>query len=437
MLNTAKKEFVLISKRILQARVSSNQDTLIKHKNEIIEAYIKYVQISKSIYILEKSVENKQLLVQDLKYIARKFRDCLQKLNCKYNLSKNLYDLPDPASIFIIGIEINASNTSFASEIDNNLNQTYDQDDLEIIQQQVIMSTEMSSTDFLKLASSHINKTYTGDPLGLNSFIDSINLLISLATTNTLRTLLLAFIKTKIDGRAREFISETDNSVELIKTALITNIKPDNSKVVEGRMLSLRLNVTNQQDFATKADELAEALRRSLIIEGMSHTKANEITIDKTIELCRANARSDLVKSVLEASTFNQPKEVIAKLLIQTDKAKKEHQILSFKSNPRHQSQNKIGPKWHQNSTNRFNNRGNNSNHNNNNNNQNHSNFRYNNRNNQNGQRRQLNMQNNGGYRNRNFNSNNDRFIRLTTNSGNEERPAQTRLGGQNSDIDV
>lgn len=451
MLSEAKREFILISKRILQKRVSNNPDTLIKHKEEIIEAYIKYIQINKSAYNLETNNENKKSLAEDLNFVAKKFIDCLKKLNCKYNLSKNLFDLPDPASIFIIGIEINVENNSFNSDIytsdDSEDSQILNQEDLDITQQQIIMANEISSSDFLKMASSHINKTFTGDPLGLNSFIDSINLLNSLASTNALKTLLLSFIKTKIDGKAREYISETDTTIDLIKTALISNIKPDNSKVVEGRMLSLRLNVTNQQDFATKAEELAESLRRSLIVEGMSHTKANEITIDKTIELCRSNARSDLVKSVLEASTFSQPKEVVAKLLVQSDKAKKEHQILSFKGNPRHQNQNKNGPKWHQNNPNRPNyNRGNNNHNSNNNNNQNNSNFRYNNRNNQNGQRRQSfnnnghngqGGQNNNGYRNRNFNNNNDRFIRVTSNSGNEERPAQTRLGGQNNDTDA
>lgn len=436
MLNTAKKEFLLISKRILQKRVSNNSDTLIKNKNNIIEAYIKYVQISKSAYNLTKTEENKEILINDLNFIANKFIDCLNKLNCKYNFSKNPFEVPDPSNIFIIGIEISSPNNSFNSETDTSDDsidsQINSQEDLDITQQQSTMSTEISPTDFLKLASSHINKTYTGDPLGLNSFIDSINLLSSLATSNTLKALLLSFIKTKIDGKAREYISETDTTIENIKTTLKTNIKPDNSKVVEGRMLSLRLNITNHQDFATKAEELAESLRRSLVVEGMSHTKANEITIDKTIELCRSNARSDLVKSVLEASTFSQPKEVIAKLLVQSDKARKEHQILSFRSNPKHQNQNKNGPKGNSNNPNRVNNnRGNNNARNN----QNNSNFRYNNHNNQNNQRRQPsnnNGQNYSGNRNRNFNNNNDRFVRIASNSGNEERPAQTRLGGQN-----
>lgn len=348
-----------------------------------------------------------------------------------------MFDLPDPNSILIIGIEINPRAVPHLDTSDH-FEDTHEQHFPNNTNSNTeIMSTDITPNDFLKMASSHINKTFSGDPLCLNSFIDSIDLLHSLATTAALRTLLVSFLKTKIDGKAREFLTETDNTVDLIKTALRTNIKPDNSKVVEARMLSLRLTITNQQEFTTKAEELAESLRRSLVVEGMSHAKANEITIDKTIELCRANARSDLVKSVLEASTFTQPKEVIAKLLVQSDKAKKEHQILSFKTNPRQASHQKQSPKPNQNRFNRNNYRGNNPNSTNGFT-PNWNNTRQNNRNPPNGQRRQFTNytgQSNFNNRNRNGNQTNDRFIRVT-NSGNEERPAQMRLGAQNNETD-
>lgn len=55
-------------------------------------------------------------------------------------------------------------------------------------------------------------------------------------------------------------------------------IKPDSSKVVEGRMLALKLNKINSTDFAKETEKLAEALQRSLVIEGhwVSKTKRND-----------------------------------------------------------------------------------------------------------------------------------------------------------------
>lgn len=194
---------------------------------------------------------------------------------------------------------------------------------------------EINNVELLKMASATINRQYSGEPLGLTSFIDSVTLLESLATTPALKTFLLAFVKTKLDGRAREFITETDNTIEKLITTLRQNIKPDNSKVVEGRILALCFNPANSQDFGKQAEELAESFRRALVVEGIPSAKANEMAVEKTIEVCRTNTRLDLVKSILEASRFEQPKEVIAKLIIQVDKARHENQVLSFKRQDR------------------------------------------------------------------------------------------------------
>lgn len=192
-----------------------------------------------------------------------------------------------------------------------------------------------------------------------------------------------------------------------------------------GRILSLRLNPNNQSDFAEKAETLAESFRRSLVIEGISNEKAIEMSIERTIDLCRANARTDLVKSILEASTFATPKEVVAKLLVQTEKAKHEHQILSFtKTNAKGSSNQKKTSQNHQNSGNSNPNQNRNGNHRNGQNrasNQNQSNNRP-----QNGNNRAPNNRNNGSYQN---NGNGNRYVRVFTQSGNGQGPQALTMG--------
>lgn len=97
--------------------------------------------------------------------------------------------------------------------------------------------------------------------------------------------------------------------------------------------MALRSDKFNNQEFAKQAEKLAEELKRSLVIEGIALPKANEITTDKTIELCRANAKTDLVKSILASSTFENSKEVVAKYIIESANQKIEHQIFTFQSN--------------------------------------------------------------------------------------------------------
>lgn len=170
--------------------------------------------------------------------------------------------------------------------------------------------------------------SYSGDPLGLTAFIDGIEILEDFADTPALKNSLLKFLKSKLDGRAREFISNDVVSIRDFKSILRANIVPENSKVIEGRILSLRYAYSKQEDFASKAEQLADSLRRTLIIEGMTSAKANEISIEKTVELCRKSTTSDLVKAVLASGNFNSPKEVIAKLIVESDTHVKEQQIL-------------------------------------------------------------------------------------------------------------
>lgn len=363
-----KEKFVKVTKLILKQKLSKNEGKLNEYKNKIIKAYNDINKYCQENYT-KSTEEEKQIFLITTDYVERKFEQCLIELNCHFELSEEQFAFADPEFIILeykppldtednqessdseedsdtgneegsgpstshedlnteredtedSYYEVKESDTEIEEENDNRKsvevgiidtkspNQPRNIPDQEI-------KIEMEAPEFLKMTSSHINKTYSGDPLSLQSFIDSTQLLQSLATTPALKTFLVAFLKTKIDGRAREYILDTDNSVEAITARLQSNIKPDNSKVIEGRMLSLKLTNSTQDEFATKAENLAEALRRSLVIEGMSPAKATEISVDKTIELCRANVRSDLVKSVIEAAKFDTPKDVIAKTLTQ------------------------------------------------------------------------------------------------------------------------
>lgn len=416
-LKEQKDNFILITKRILKSDLSRVPQTLIQYKRDVITGYNIFIEYCQRIDQDTLSQQQKDNFIEELNTINKKFEECLIKLNCNYNLSAHLLDLADPNTIYIIDLEPTVVVEEQASppvspEIPHQ-------------EEQPIMA--LTNPEFLKIASSHINKVYSGDPLALTSFTDSIRLLESIATTDGLRTFLISFIKTKLDGRAREYITATHTTIDSIINALQSNIKPDNSKVLAGRILSLRLNLNNQADFAEKAETLAEAFRRSLVIEGISNDKAIEMSIEKTVDLCRANTRTDLVKSILEATAFATPKEVVAKMLVQTEKAKHEHQVLSFtKTNAKGSSNQKKLPQNQQNNGNSNSNSNRNTNPRNSqnrafNNNQNQSNNRS-----QNGNFRAPNNRNNGSFHN---NGNGNRYVRVFTQSGNGQGPQALTMG--------
>lgn len=399
--------------------VTADDDTLSSYRTILVNQYndiVDHINVKQP----RANAENKEIYGRNRIFCRKLLIQALDLLKCTYDIDLDLKS-------HIVLQDISEPNTGEIESIPNLANLFPEQ--VEQIQNNM---TDLSAPEFLKLVSSHINKPYTGDPLSLNSFIDSIRLLETLATTAALRTLFVTAIKTKIDGDAREYITNEHTTVNGIIEALQANCTPDASKVIEGRMLSLKLKMGEQQDFAEKTEKLAESLRRSLIVEGITHAKANEMAIDKTIEVCRANAKSDLVKSVLEAAKFQKPKEVVAKLLTQVDKARHEHQVLSFQraaARPQGHNRNNFrgrgrgyngyrGNRGYFNGNQNFNQRNNGQN-------------RYGqNNNNQNFRGRGGNSNYRGNRYNNNNNYRNNRNVRYFEDQGNGESPPPLRSGG-------
>lgn len=172
------------------------------------------------------------------------------------------------------------------------------------------------------------------------------------------------------------------------------------------------------QEFSEQAEKLAEALQRTLIIEGISQEKAKEMATERTIDLCRQSSKNDFVRSVIAATSFQTPKDVLAKFAVENSKEKTEKQILAFRSQNYRTNQNRQS-----NGRGRGNFNGNRQrNHHNNNNYQNNTNNGNNNFNSRNFRRgnrgNQSNYRGRGGYRNNynNYNNNdnnNDRYVRV------------------------
>lgn len=269
---------------------------------------------------------------------------------------------------------------------------------------------EDTPQNFLRLCAQNIPRSFSGDPLGLTSFVNSIKLLQTMAG-NTHGELLKQFVMTRLEGKPLEVVPDNPETVDKIIEALIKSIKPENSKIIAGRMTALRNDRIGMQDFSKKAEELAEALQRSLVVEGISQEKSKQLAIEKTIEMCRASAKSDLVKSVLAASTFEDPKEVVAKFVIENATETKEKQVLSFSSNRGRVNQRGRGRNFRAGYNNNFN-----------------RNFRPGNNNNPRRNFRNSQFMNNRGHRgNRNNNNANIRYAE------NAEAPAEERRGPPNT----
>lgn len=190
---------------------------------------------------------------------------------------------------------------------------------------------QISELNFYNLCARTFTETYAGDPLALRPFINKINMVHRMCQHEGHEAILKDSIMAHVKGLAADVLPADPESIEAIKKTLLEKIKPENSKVVKGKLMALKADRNNLIEYTKKAEQLAENLKRSLILENIPYENANKMVIDDTIELCRANTNSVLVKAGLIGYQFKDAKEVLAKYTVETRKDVEEKQILSFR----------------------------------------------------------------------------------------------------------
>lgn len=124
----------------------------------------------------------------------------------------------------------------------------------------------LSEDEFLAFAAKLVHKSYSGDPLGLQAFVNALKLLKRRAG-DTHKAALVEFVMTRLDGKALDEVSDEPEGVDVIIDSLKGGITPDSSDVIASRMLGLRLDRGNIPDFVKQTEELAEAMQRALVVE--------------------------------------------------------------------------------------------------------------------------------------------------------------------------
>lgn len=314
------QQFYKVKKRILQKRpLSANSNKINEYITLLIQNYnsiIEYTTIHLNTLSNTNELTSYLAKIRHCRIILIK---CFDKLQCKIKIPEevNLLECVD-RSVMI------DTDFKYSSEGKQNINSCNSSG------QGIEMATIEQKKHFITMCASIIRENYDGNPLTLQSFLDKINLIEDL-TEPTLQNTFLNFVKSKLDAKAREALPENISTINEIKIALRNGIKPESSKIVAGRIAALSVKDSNYVDFAKHAEELADALKRSLVIEGMTRDKAHEMAVEQTVSVCRLNAKSDLVKSILASSTFSDPREVIAKLVVEQANEAKEKQVLAIR----------------------------------------------------------------------------------------------------------
>lgn len=315
-------------------------------------ALVSYAELDYS----SKKKHTKEYIKSTLETNRVTIRKAYDKLNIRLTLPGNLL-----STIHLLPAtpKVDCSETASQTEILVNLTRDSQTDTIltQAIETQTVEQNKekmvQTKVDFFRMASAVIKDKFEGDPLKLDSFIADSEFIESM-TDDENKDTFLKFILTKIAGKARECLPEESGikSFTDIKQALKKDIKPDSSLVIEGKMSTLRLVKGNYTKFAEDTEKLAEAYRRSLIFEKFTREKAGELTIRKTKEICRRVAYSEVTKSVIEATHYDSPSEVIATLITQSDiarKEKKDHESYKKPAQPKKNDKNQTGQKYNRN----------------------------------------------------------------------------------------
>lgn len=430
--------------------LTSNVNKRIEYRECLVRTYNDLISSVTPQSLQELHGDEKiEILSQFTGYLT-KLKDCFKALSLKYNFEKGVFN------------KINIELIIESSELDDTISESdsedatpsqskqiqsqNEQDKLHAAQEQQIeqvdvlnnfqftehtMAQPQTPSDFIALAHRMINNKYAGDPLALDSFIDAIELLKDLCEDHN-KAIFLKFVMTRLEGLARESILTTPETVDAVVRQLRDGIKTESSKVIEGRILALRADRSSLMKFSEQAEKLAEQFKRSLCLEGFSREKAKEIAIEKTVEMCRKSSKNDTVKAVLAASSFSEPKEVIAKMIIEINNLKHDKPSTSYSHKFGNSNKNSGN---HNGNSNRGNGNGHHNNRNGQPNRNGHNNNRFNNNGQNNGNRSNYNSNNrfgnnNQGHRNNNSQnytrSGNDQNVRVI--SGNDEHPGNGGL---------
>lgn len=299
--------------------LTSNLELREEYRVELVKTYNELLTSLKA--VTDVSLEDKIDIQNRIVGHLAKLKEVFGILKLDYPFEKSIH-----ASIDIEKVTENPDNETSSDNENNSDNNKLDEQNLQDDQSEgsitstetVITDITMAQTpkDFIATASQMIGYRYDGHPLNLDSFLDAIDLLKEVCEANNL-VIFRKFVMTRLEGVAREAIVTEPQTVDDIVKQLKDGIKTESSKVIEGRILALRADKTSLTKFAEQAELLAEQFRRSLVVEGFSKEKAKELAIEKTVEMCRKSARSSSVISVLASREFKEPKEVVAKMIIE------------------------------------------------------------------------------------------------------------------------
>lgn len=177
-----------------------------------------------------------------------------------------------------------------------------------------------------------IVQPYNGSHDGLNTFIDSANLLKDIIEAANLPTA-IKFLRTRLTGKARLGLPDNFETID----DLIANVKSRCEVIVTPENILAKLKATRQKgdtdNFLNDVDSLCSQLHATYIVSGVPDDVAKKMATKAGVEALTAGVISQETKIILKAGNFTDVKQAIQKVAENTNSSTSNSQILNFHAN--------------------------------------------------------------------------------------------------------
>lgn len=324
-LSVEKEKFILVCKRILKKRLSTNTETLNTYKNDLIITYNSSIRYVKQKY--PNAIPSKIKTYDEyLEYLTVKVKACATKLKYSFLPPNEIFqEITNDNFVTKLDSDSNQDNSSDTenySEDDQNSNQNSNNSD------NPNNMTEEAQSKFINTYSKIIPE-FDGSAENFTRFTDACELLNE--NVGQFMPTAIRLVKTKLIGSARSYIT-TENTIEAILRVLKNNITGESSKVVSAKLMSLKQTNKTSNDYIKELESLTKSLKRSYLDEGLPPANAESLANDCAVKAIIYNTHDEKTKTIMQAADFKSLNEASTKFLtVSTERDNLKSQILFYK----------------------------------------------------------------------------------------------------------
>lgn len=212
------------------------------------------------------------------------------------------------------------------------------------------LTMPMTNVEFFNLASRIIPNEFDGSVDKLTSFLDALNLL--RANVDTHEDNAVAYVKTRLTGRARDYVGNAA-TLEEIRNRLQSTIRTDSSECISAKLLKHKQKHKDEK-YIAEIEELCQKLKQAYIKEGVPEGVAETYTKNTAVKALISNAQSEKARIIMEAGSFTTIQSALSKFSTITEESPDHNTVLYASRRPyRGRTRSNFRGRWNYNTSDR------------------------------------------------------------------------------------